>query len=57
MNNTLAIDVGTNKVRFLVNGTEVTSVDASKVDTAGTPGLRVNHNLNVHVEGFSVKAR
>ena len=44
-------------VRFLVNGTEVTSVDAAKVDTAGTPGLRVNHNLNLHVEGFAVKAR
>ena len=57
MSNTLAIEVGRDKVRFLVNGTEVTSVDASKVDTAGTPGLRVNHNLNLHVEGFAVKAR
>lgn len=57
MTNTLAIEVGTDKVRFLVNGTEVTSVDAAKVDTAGTPGLRVNHNLNLHVEGFAVKAR
>jgi len=57
MSNTLAVDVGREKVRFLVNGTEVTSVDASKVDTAGTPGLRVNHNLNLHVEGFSVKTR
>ena len=57
MSNTLSIDVGKDKVRFLVNGTEVTSIDASKVDTAGTPGLRVNHNLNLHVEGFAVKAR
>jgi hypothetical protein len=57
MSNTLAIEVGKDKVRFLVNGTEVQSVDAAKVDTAGTPGLRVNHNLNLHVEGFSVKAR
>ena len=57
MSNTLAVEVGKDKVRFLVNGTEVTTVDASKVDTAGTPGLRVNHNLNLHVEGFSVKAR
>jgi len=57
MSNTLAIEVGKDKVRFLVNGTEVTSVDASKVDTAGTPGLRVNHNLNLHVEGFAVKSR
>ena len=57
MTNTLSIEVGKDKVRFLVNGTEVTSVDASKVDTAGTPGLRVNHNLNLHVEGFAVKGR
>ena len=38
MSNTLAIEVGKDKVRFLVNGTEVTSVDAAKVDTAGTAG-------------------
>ena len=57
MTNTLAIDVGKDKVRFLVNGTEVTSVDAAKVDTAGTPGLRVNHNLNLHVEGFAIKVK
>jgi hypothetical protein len=57
MSNTLAIDVGKDKVRFLVNGTEVTSVDAAQVDTAGIAGLRINHNLNVHVEGFTVKAR
>ena len=57
MSNTLAIEVAKDTVRFLVNGTEVTAVDAVKVDTAGTPGLRVNHNLNLHVEGFAVKAR
>ena len=57
MTNTLAIEVGKDKVRFLVNGTEVSSVDAAKVDTAGTAGLRVNHNLNLHVEGFAAKAR
>ncbi len=57
MTNTLAIEVGKDTVRFLVNGTEVTSVDASKVDAAGIAGLRVNHNLNLHVEGFAVKAK
>ena len=57
MSNTLAIEVGKDKVRFLVNGTEVTSAETSKVDTAGIAGLRINHNLNVHVEGFTVKSR
>jgi hypothetical protein len=57
MSNTLAIDVGRDKVRFIVNGTEVSTVDAAQVDTAGIAGLRINHNLNVHVEGFTVKSR
>jgi hypothetical protein len=57
MSNTLAIEVGKDKVRFLVNGIEVTSADTAAVDTAGLAGLRVNHNLNVRVEGFTVKPR
>jgi hypothetical protein len=57
MTNTLAIDVGKDKVRFLVNGTEVTATAAAQVDTDGVAGLRINHNLNVHVEGFAVKTR
>jgi len=57
MSNTLAVEVAKDKVRFLVNGTEATSVDAAKVDTAGIAGLRVNHNLNLHIEGFSANSR
>jgi hypothetical protein len=57
MSNTLAIEVGKDKVRFLVNGAEVTSTETAKVDTDGVAGLRINHNLNVHVEGFAVKTR
>jgi hypothetical protein len=29
----------------------------TKLDTDGIAGLRINHNLNVHVGGFAVKAR
>jgi hypothetical protein len=53
--NTLSIAVAPDKVRFLVNGTEVGSAPASQVDTGGIAGLRINHNLNVHVENFGVK--
>jgi hypothetical protein len=53
--NALSIAVAPDKVRFLVNGTEVGSAPASQVDASGIAGLRVNHNLNVHVEGFGVK--
>jgi hypothetical protein len=55
MANGLAIDVGKDKVRFLVNGTEVGSTDASKLDVAGIVGIRVNHNLSLMVDGFGVK--
>jgi hypothetical protein len=53
--NTLAIAVAPDKVRFLVNGTEVAAAPASQIDTSGIVGLRINHNLNVHVDQFGVK--
>lgn len=53
--NLLAITVAPDKVRFLVNGTEVGSTPTSQVDASGIAGLRINHNLNVHVEGLAVK--
>jgi hypothetical protein len=55
MTNTLSIAVGKDKVSFLVNGTEVSSAPLDQVDANGVAGIRVNHNLNVEVEGFSVK--
>jgi hypothetical protein len=55
LTNTLAVKVASDKVSFLVNGTEVGSVPASEVDASGIAGLRVNHNLNVHIDGFSVQ--
>jgi hypothetical protein len=53
--NALSIMVAEGKARFFVNGKEVTALDAARVDTAGIAGLRINHNLNVHVEGVEVK--
>jgi hypothetical protein len=54
--NALTIDVGADKVRFLVNGTEVASQPRMQVEPDGIAGLRINHNLNVQVEDFSVKS-
>ena len=48
--NTLAVEVGGEQMRFLVNGTEVATQPASTVDTDGITGLRVTHFLNVHVD-------
>lgn len=56
MTNALSVEVGADKVRFLVNGTEVASQPKSQIDTNGVAGLRINHNLNVQIEGFGVKS-
>lgn len=53
--NLLAIVVAADKTRFLVNGTEVSSQPTANVGGTGIAGLRINHNLNVHVDGFGVK--
>lgn len=42
------------KVDFKVNGQTVHTADAKSLDTKGIVGLRVNHNLDVHIEGFDV---
>jgi hypothetical protein len=42
------------KVTFKVNGQDVYTTDAKGIDVDGVVGLRVNHNLDVHVEGFDV---
>jgi hypothetical protein len=54
--NMLEIDAKQNpsKVEFKVNGKTVYSADAKTLDVKGNVGLRVNHNLDVHIEGFDV---
>jgi len=42
-------------VRLLVNGTQVAALPGSHVgSTNGVVGLRVNHNLDVHISDFTV---
>jgi hypothetical protein len=52
--NVLGIDVTASEVVFLVNDTEVGRVPRSEVDTEGVVGLRVNHQLNLHVSTLEV---
>lgn len=56
--NDLAIKVAADSVRFFVNNTQVSAVPRSGMtaDESGQVGLRVNHNLSVHVANFAVKA-
>jgi hypothetical protein len=42
------------RVSFKVNGKEVHSVPASAMSLPGIVGIRVNHNLDLHLEGFAV---
>jgi hypothetical protein len=46
--------VDPSKVTFKVNGQEVYTADAKGMNVNGVVGLRVNHNLDLHIEGFDV---
>ena len=52
--NELSILVSGGTVKFMVNGKEVYTAKASDVDAVGVVGLRVNHNLDVHVGPLGV---
>jgi hypothetical protein len=54
--NTLAVEAGTERIRFLVNGQEVASLERRSVAAAnGIAGLRVNHGLEILVDSFRVE--
>ena len=42
------------KLTFKVNGQNVHSMEAAGLDLSGIVGIRANHNLDLHVEGFDV---
>jgi hypothetical protein len=42
------------RVAFLANGKEVYATDAKGMGLDGIVGIRQNHNLDVHIEGFDV---
>jgi len=54
--NALEVRVGADKIDFAVNGVVVHSLPKSgaTAKTDGTYGIRVNHLLEVHVDGFAV---
>ncbi len=53
--NAIRVQVGADSVRFYANDQLVTALPAAKMGTlAGVAGVRVNHNLDVHIAGFSV---
>jgi hypothetical protein len=52
--NVLAIECGSEQVRFFVNDEQVAWLPRSEMDVDGIVGLRVNHRLNVHVTDLTV---
>ncbi|UCG84835.1 MAG: hypothetical protein JSW71_12840 [Gemmatimonadota bacterium] len=52
--NVLEIDVGPERLTFYVNGETVTSIPRGALLTDGVVGLRVNHNLNLHVTSLTI---
>ena len=54
--NLLEIDAKQNpgKVDFKVNGQTVHTANAKDMSTKGIVGIRVNHNLDLHIEGFDL---
>ena len=52
--NALEVRVAPSKIDYVVNGTVVRSTPKADVKTDGIYGIRVNHLLEVHIDGFSV---
>lgn len=55
--NDLVVHVGTQEVVFGINGVEVARVPASELDVRGIPGVRVAHEVQLSVAGFTVTPR
>lgn len=55
IDNTLEVIVGDKTVDFAINGTTVASKPRAGLAVDGIVGLRVNHNLNLHVASLEVK--
>jgi hypothetical protein len=51
--NALEVRVMADKIDYVVNGTVVHSMPKGGLKTDGIYGLRVNHLLEVHIDGFS----
>jgi hypothetical protein len=53
--NRLSIDAGADMIRYMINGRQVAAFPRDKpMGANGLVGVRVNHNLDVHVNNFKV---
>lgn len=54
VSNELAVEADDAEIRFYVNGSEVTSITRRPGMAEGIAGLRVNHNLNLHIARLAI---
>jgi hypothetical protein len=52
--NVLALNVGDDEIRVMVNGETLRTLPRGDIITDGQAGLRVNHALNLHVGRFEI---
>jgi hypothetical protein len=52
--NVLQVRVAGDQVHFSINGTEVATMPAADLDVYGVAGIRMNHNLNVMVNDWTL---
>ncbi len=52
--NRLEVTIGKDRLAFAVNGKDVYTADPRLIDGTGLVGLRVNHNLDLHIDEFAV---
>jgi len=55
MTNEVAVRVTNGNVIFMVNGTEIDRASAADLYTDGIVGLRLNHNLDMHIDHFKIE--
>ena len=55
--NVLALEVSGSEIHFFVNDQEVGTLSRESLPTDGVVGLRVNHNVNIHVTNLDVSGR
>lgn len=55
MTNTLTVEAAGPDLNYLINGTKVERQEHTHVGGDGVVGVRVNHNLDVHIADFSVQ--
>lgn len=52
--NKIEVQSSGGKLGFTINGQKLYEMAATPAETSGNVGLRVNHNLDVHIEGFAL---